>query len=90
MSDAEVAKRMKTQKLVLITFDTDFANILSYPPGDYFGIVLIHIHPQLVHTVRAALRRLLDGHSTHDSFVGKLFVLEAHTFRVWEKEAVVK
>ena len=40
-SDREIAERARSNQLCLITRDQDFGNIFDYPPGNYFGIIVI-------------------------------------------------
>ena len=54
--DAEVAAVCAREERVLITLDTDFSNILAYPPRNYFGIMVIRSADQSI----PALNRLLD------------------------------
>jgi len=39
--DADIASVCKTESKILVTLDTDFGNILAYPPADFAGIIVI-------------------------------------------------
>ncbi|OHA00931.1 MAG: hypothetical protein A3C07_00810 [Candidatus Sungbacteria bacterium RIFCSPHIGHO2_02_FULL_47_11] len=79
MTVAELALR---EKRILITFDSDFANILAYPPKDFFGIIRIAIRPPLIKSVTNSLRHVFKSLRTTSAFQGKLIVVEAASFRV--------
>jgi|SRR3989338_10927102 len=42
-SDEEIITWAKQNKAVLISRDFDFANILNFPPKEYFGIIVLKI-----------------------------------------------
>jgi predicted nuclease of predicted toxin-antitoxin system len=44
--DKIIADVCKTEAKVLVTLDTDFADIRSYPPGEYKGIVVMRLRRQ--------------------------------------------
>ena len=44
-NDSEIAYQGKREKYIILTLDSDFSNILAYPPGDFFGIIRIKISP---------------------------------------------
>ena len=57
--DATVASRVRHEARVLITLDLDFANIRSYPPERYTGIVVLRPKTQDTRTVVAYIRKLI-------------------------------
>lgn len=40
-SDNEIILWAKKHKATLVTRDFDFANIINFPPADYFGIIVL-------------------------------------------------
>lgn len=84
IKDFEIASQAKQEKLIILTFDSDFSNILVYPPKHYFGIIRIKISPPLIDLITRALKTLFDQFKTSVEFQGKLIILEATKFRVWE------
>jgi len=72
---------VKEKKAVLLTRDSDFANIVLYPPEDYSGIVVFRIHPPKPDRIVRALSLLLKNVK---DFEGKLFVVEEEGFIVFE------
>ena len=83
--DAKIALRAKQGKYIILTFDSDFSNILAYPPGDFFGIIRIKISPPFISTIVAALKNVFNQFKTPEQLRGKHNIVEAMTFRVWEE-----
>ncbi len=57
--DDEIAAVCRTEGRALLTLDTDFANILAYPPADYQGIVVIRTDDQSKSVVTSLVRRAI-------------------------------
>jgi predicted nuclease of predicted toxin-antitoxin system len=57
-TNGEVAS-MAREGRVLLTHDLDFSNPLLYPPREFFGIVVIRIHPPTLDKLLPALEQLL-------------------------------
>ncbi|MBL8291154.1 MAG: DUF5615 family PIN-like protein [Bryobacterales bacterium] len=55
--DTTIAGRIRTEDRVLITLDLDFANIRSYPPEDYPGIIVLRLDRQDKANTLAVIRR---------------------------------
>ncbi len=81
VEDNAVMSFAKEKKAVLLTRDSDFANLVLYPPEDYFGIVVFRIHPPRPDKITRALSLLLKN---VENFEGKLFVVEEGGFIVFE------
>lgn len=82
-SDSKIAAACKQESRCLITADEDFAQILSYPPEEYAGIVVLwHPRPtlqrleQLVRQVVIALKS--------ETPVGRLWIVEPGRIRIHE------
>lgn len=86
-SDERVAGQAKRRKEIILTFDSDFSNILSYPPQEYYGIIVIRIHPPLTQTIIQALTHLFQKWPSGKDYQGKLIILEGGRVRVWSKES---
>lgn len=41
VDDARLAEVLRREGCVLITLDTDFADMRTYPPGDYPGLIVL-------------------------------------------------
>jgi predicted nuclease of predicted toxin-antitoxin system len=76
----------KAQELdcVLLSLNGDFADIVTYPPGKYKGIVALQIrnHPESMSRTILRLLTYLGEHQDAEHYEGKLFVVEAHRIRV--------
>ncbi len=42
-TDEEIVKYAKENKLILVTRDVEFANILRYPGGSHVGIIVLRL-----------------------------------------------
>ena len=80
-ADAIVTAACKAESKVLITLDTDFANIGAYPPEDYSGIIVLRLTNQAKPHVLSILARLLDALG-RNSPAGHLWIVEAHRIRI--------
>jgi predicted nuclease of predicted toxin-antitoxin system len=80
-ADLEVAAACKTESKVLITLDTDFANISAYPPEDYSGIIVLRLSSQAKPHVLSILTRLLDS-LERKSLSGQLWIVDEHRIRI--------
>ena len=76
----------KAQELgsILLTLNGDFADIVSYPPARFLGIVSIqlHNHPEIIPQLMARLLPFLDAHPEQEFFHGRLFLVEVHRVRI--------
>ena len=80
-ADIEVAAACKTESKVLITLDTDFANIGAYPPEDYSGIIVLRLANQSKPHVLSILARLLDTLGLQ-SPAGHLWIVNEYHIRI--------
>ena len=76
----------KAQELgaILLSLNGGFADIVSYPPARYLGIVGIqlHNHPEIIPQLMARLLPFLDAHPQQEFYHGKLFLVEVHRVRI--------
>jgi predicted nuclease of predicted toxin-antitoxin system len=82
-TDPSVLIRCTQESRVLVTFDLDFANIQSYPPGEHAGIVVLRLTTQSHSAAAAALTRVL-ALLPQESLVGALWIVEDHRVRIHE------
>lgn len=59
-SDFVISEAVRNEERTLITLDLDFADIRTYPPGNYSGIIVLRLHRQDKSTALLVLRRLLS------------------------------
>jgi predicted nuclease of predicted toxin-antitoxin system len=79
--DEEIARLAKQTKRIILTHDQHFADILTYPPEEYSGIIRIKIHPPTSHAIIKALKDFLPQIS-RDKLDKKLVILEKEGFRL--------
>lgn len=79
--DERVIDVCKHEGRALVTLDLDFANILTYPPNRFAGIIVLRLLTQSHSTVEAAVRRLLELVS-HEPVAGMLWIVEERRIRI--------
>ena len=79
--DREIAAVCKRESRILVTLDTDFCNIIAYPPSEYSGIIVFRTGDQSKPVVSAYSRRVLAALAV-ESPVGKLWIVDRQSIRV--------
>ena len=74
-TNGAVMQLARREHRVLITRDSDFANILLYPPANSDGVIYLAIHPPWLSKLVPPLTRLLHAIPA-DQFAGKTIILE--------------
>ena len=84
--DIAVITKARDSDAILISLNGDFADIVSYPPHAYNGIIALQIrnHPEGIHGLMERLRVYLHSFQDSSHYKGKLLVVEAHRIRVRE------
>ena len=76
----------KAQELgaILVSLNGDFADIVTYPPANYLGIVALqlHNHPEIILQLMERLVAFLDRNPAQEFYRGKLFLVEIHRVRI--------
>ena len=85
-SDPIVISKAQDLDSILVSLDGDFADIVTYPPGKYKGIVALQVgnHPELISQLIPRLKNYLSTHIDMDHNKGKLLLVEVHRIRVRE------
>src|SRR3989338_9896611 len=79
-SDIRIAKIAKLERRIILTHDSDFSNMLLYPPCEYSCIILIKIHPPIADIIITAMKNLFER--LPESRIDKKFIiLERDNFR---------
>ena len=73
--DGRIALVCKQEDRALITLDTDFSDIRTYPPADYPGLLVSRLTRQSVPEVTRVLRRRLGVLKPNDCH-GQLWIVE--------------
>ena len=79
--DPDLALVCRREGRVIVTLDTDFADIRTYPPSAYHGIVVLRLGSQVRDHVLATATRLLQVLSGAD-ISGQLWIVEESRIRV--------
>jgi predicted nuclease of predicted toxin-antitoxin system len=84
--DEVVMATAQQLEAILVSLNGDFANIVTYPPARYDGIIAlqVHNHPEIIPQLMARLTNYIASHPTMEEYKGKLFIVEAHRIRIRE------
>jgi predicted nuclease of predicted toxin-antitoxin system len=84
--DAIVIAKAQELRAILLSLNGDFADITTYPPANYGGIVAIQLnnHPEMIPYLVAGFLGFLSDHPDQVFYKGKLFVVEPHRIRIRE------
>jgi predicted nuclease of predicted toxin-antitoxin system len=82
--DAAVIAKAQEIGAILISLNGDFADIVTYPPGRYQGIVALQVrnHPEALPHLMARLTGYLKAQPAMQHYRGKLLVVEVDRIRV--------
>ena len=71
---------------ILLSLNGDFFDIVTYPPGDYLGIVAVqlHNHPEVIPPLMTRLQAFIAINPEREFYRGKLFLVEPHRIRIRE------
>jgi predicted nuclease of predicted toxin-antitoxin system len=81
--DAQVADVCRQENRALISFDLDFANIRTYPPSQFSGLVVLRLSNQSHPAAEPAIRRML-AIMPDTRLAGWLWIVEDHQIRIRE------
>ena len=84
--DSEVLAKAQSLDAILISLNGDFADIVTYPPASYKGIIAIQMRnrPEIVPQLMERLSTYLKAYPVMRDYHGKLFVLEVARIRIRE------
>ena len=84
--NAAVIAKAKEIDSVLISLNGDFADIITYPPEAYEGIITFQVrnHPEIIPQLIGRLRLYLTSNPDRAFYRGKLLIVEPHRIRVRE------
>ena len=85
-ADIKVIEKAHELNAILISLNGDFADILSYPPQKYKGIIAVQFQnqPKLQGHILGRLKLYFKDNPHMNHYNGKLFVAEPHRIRIWE------
>jgi predicted nuclease of predicted toxin-antitoxin system len=79
--DTNVATVCQREGRAILTLDLDFADIRTYPPGNYAGIIVLRLARLDKPRVLSVLKRLLPV-LKQEPLVGKLWIVEETSIRM--------
>jgi predicted nuclease of predicted toxin-antitoxin system len=79
--DPHIAVACQQEGRTLITFDTDFADIRTYPPSEYPGLIVLRLTRQDKPHALQILSQLLPLFPM-ESLGGTLWIVEEHRVRI--------
>jgi predicted nuclease of predicted toxin-antitoxin system len=84
--DATVIAKAQSLDAILLSLNGDFADIVTYSPGSYRGIIAIQMrnHPETLTQLMARFIAYLKLYPEMQHYRGKLLVLEVARIRVRE------
>ena len=82
--DPDVIATAQELDAILVSLNGDFADIVTYPPANYKGIIALQVrnHPEVIPALMQRLLDYLADHPDMSSYEGQLLLVEAHRIRV--------
>ena len=81
MKNRDLASLAISKGYILVTRDYDFANTILYPPKQFHGIIILHIHPpkaeKLLKEIESLLAKIKD-------YEGKLIIIKDGALEIIE------
>jgi predicted nuclease of predicted toxin-antitoxin system len=81
--DPVIARICREEKRILLTLDTDFADIRTYPPEDFSGIIVFRLRRQDKFNAIKVFRRVMRLFSK-ESLENRLWIVEEDRIRIRE------
>jgi predicted nuclease of predicted toxin-antitoxin system len=84
--DPDVIAFAQSLDAVLVTLNGDFADIITYPPASFGGIIALQVknHPEALPAIVMRLLTYLGEQPEMEHYAGKLLLVEAHRIRIKE------
>jgi predicted nuclease of predicted toxin-antitoxin system len=84
--DAIVIAKAQEIEAILLSMNGDFADIVTYPPKNYKGIVALQMrnHSEILDHLMLRLTNYLRVQSSMEHYRGKLLVVEVNRIRIRE------
>src|SRR5437762_11085341 len=82
--DSQVIAKAQELECILLSLNGDFADIVTYPPAKYKGIISLqlHNHPEILPALLDQLTQYLAAHPNATDFEHRLFLVEVHRIRI--------
>ena len=84
--DSLVINKAQELDAILVSVNGDFADIVTYPPANYKGIISIQLrnHPEIIPQLMERLKNYFSANSSMLHYQGKLLLAEVPRIRVRE------
>ncbi len=82
-TDPEIASVCRQEERIIVTLDLDFADVRTYPPQDYAGIMVLRLKRQDKYRVLDTLERIVKL-VKRETINGKLWIVEENYVRIRE------
>lgn len=79
--DLDVAAVCRAEERALVTLDLDFSDIRSYPPEDYFGIIVLRPGVQTISSIVRLTTQAITLLGT-EPLARRLWIVEEHQVRI--------
>lgn len=85
-ADSVVISKAQELDSILVSLNGDFADIITYPPVNYKGIIALQVrnHPEIIPHLIARLKDYLSANPGMNHYKGKLLLVEVHRIRIRE------
>jgi predicted nuclease of predicted toxin-antitoxin system len=81
VKNRDLASLALSKGYILVTRDYDFANTILFPPKQFHGIIILHIHPPKAEKLIKSLEKLL---AKVKDYKGKLLIIKDETLEIVE------
>ena len=84
--DAAVIAKAQEVGAILLTLDSDFADIVTYPPGEFMGIIALQVrnHPEIHPPLLSRLGGYMKLQPEMKHYRGRLIIAEVDRIRIRE------
>ncbi len=82
--DGQVIQKAQSLNTVLVSLNGDFADLITYPPSDYKGIIGLQVknRPEAIHHILRRLNDYFQSYPHQEYYEGKLILVEPHRIRI--------
>lgn len=81
--DRTIAAVCRLEQRAIITLDIDFADIRTYPPSQYAGLIILRTKQQDKPFILALIARIIPQFA-HEPLSGKLWIVDEQRIRIRE------
>ena len=82
--DSIVISKAQELDSILLSLNSNFADIITYPPAKYRGIIALQLrnHPEIIPHTMKLLGDYLSKNPAMRHYAGKLFLIDSHRIRI--------